>query len=74
MWPRRSHALSTLTRMTPNKMKFEWKEVEQDAFDKIKQIVAHDTLSSYPNINRGLKFTPIIARSNYVRLLSIKEN
>ena len=55
MWPRRSHTLSPLTRMASNKRKFEWMKVKQDAFDKIKRIVACDKLLTYPNFNETFK-------------------
>ena len=31
MWPRRSHTLAPLTKLTPINRKFKWKKVEQDA-------------------------------------------
>ena len=34
-----------------NKEKFKWTDVEQKAFDEIKQIFAHDTLLAYPDFN-----------------------
>ena len=43
MWPRRSHLLRALTALTSTKVTFKWIDVEQHAFDKIKQIVARDT-------------------------------
>ena len=48
MLPRCSHTLVPLTRLTYNKRKFNWTQVEQDAFDKIKLIMARDTLLTYP--------------------------
>ena len=36
-----------LTRMTSNKRKYEWTKFKQDAFKKIKRIVAHNTLLTY---------------------------
>ena len=47
MWPRRSHALLPLTKLTYIKRKFKWTEFEQDDFNEIKRIVAHDTLLNY---------------------------
>ena len=55
MWPRRSHTLLPLTRLTSIKRKFKWKNVEQYDFDKIKQIVARNTLSTYPEFNETFK-------------------
>ena len=40
MWPRRSHMLSPLTKLTSIKRKFKCTEVKQDTFDEIKRIVA----------------------------------
>ena len=51
MWPRRSHTLAPLTRFTSINRKFKWTEVEQDAFNKIKRIVARDTLLTYLDFN-----------------------
>ena len=34
MWPRRSHALASLTRLTYIKRRFKWTKVEQYAFEK----------------------------------------
>ena len=39
-------------RLTSANVKFEWTNVEQMAFDKIKQIVGHETLLSYPDFNQ----------------------
>ena len=36
MWPRRSHILAPLTRLTCIKQKFKWTQVKKIAFDKIK--------------------------------------
>ena len=55
MWPRCSHTLAPLTKLTYIKRNFEWTQVEQDAFDKIKRIVARDTLLTYPDFNVTFK-------------------
>ena len=55
MWPRRSHKLSTLTKLTYIKRNFKWTQVKQDAFDKIKHIMAHNTLLTYPYFNLTFK-------------------
>ena len=55
MWPRRSHMLAPLTKLTSVKRKFKCTEVEQDDFDKIKRIVAHDNLLTYPDFNETFK-------------------
>ena len=55
MWPRLSHTLATLTKLTSNNRKFKWTKVEQDAFDEIKRIVARDTLLTHPDFNETFK-------------------
>ena len=47
--------LASLTKLMYIKMKFKWTQVKQDAFDKIKWIVARDTLSIYPGFNETFK-------------------
>ena len=55
MWPRRSHTLAHLTKLAYTKRSFKWAQSKQDAFEKIKQIVAHNTLSTYPDFNETFK-------------------
>ena len=47
--------LAPLTKLTSIKRNFKWKQVEQDDFDKIKRIVAHNTLLTYPDFNETFK-------------------
>ena len=44
MWASRAHRLAPLPNITPSKVKFIWTKIEQDAFNEIMRIVAHDTL------------------------------
>ena len=55
MWTRRSHVLVPLTRLTYNKREFKWTQVEKDAFDKIKRIVACDALLNYTDSDETFK-------------------
>ena len=55
MWPRWSHMLAPLTKLTPIKRNFKWKQVKQDSFDEIKRIVARDTLLTYLGFNKTFK-------------------
>ena len=55
MWPRMSHTLSPLNKLTPIKKKFIWTKVEQYAFDRIKRIVARDNLLMYTDFNEIFK-------------------
>ena len=53
MWSRWSHTLAPLTILRPIESK--WTQVKQDAFNKIKRIVARDTLLTYPDFNETFK-------------------
>ena len=55
MWPRRSHKLTPLTILTSIKRRFKWTLIEKYAFNKIKRIVARDTLLTYPGFNETFK-------------------
>ena len=55
MSPRQSHTLAPLTKLTSIKRNLKWTEVKQDAFDKIKRIVAHDILLTYPDFCETFK-------------------
>ena len=55
MWPRQSHTSAPLTRLMSTKSKCKWAQFKQYAFDKIKQIVACDTLSNYPDFDEMFK-------------------
>ena len=50
MWPKRSHVLKPLTDLT-GKTKFEWSNIHQKAFEKMKAIVSTDCLLQYPDHN-----------------------
>ena len=55
MWLSRSHTLAPLTKLMYIKRNFKWTKVEQDDFVKIKQIVAHENLLTYPDFNESFK-------------------
>jgi hypothetical protein len=52
MWPRRSEILAPLTHLTSKHVPFQWTDVEQQAFDKIKAIVCCKVLLSYQDFNK----------------------
>ena len=47
--------LAPLTKLASIKRNFKWKQVEQDAFNKINRIVAHNNLLTYPDFNETFK-------------------
>ena len=55
MWTRRSHTLAPLTGLKYIKHKFKWTQVKQDDLGESNQIVACDTLLTYPYFNETLK-------------------
>jgi hypothetical protein len=54
MWPRRSEILAPLTCLTctSKDVQFQWADVKQQAFDKMKATVCHKVLLSYPDFNK----------------------
>eukprot|EP00957_Ditylum_brightwellii_P053844 4079245-Ditylum_brightwellii.AAC.1 len=51
MWKGRAEKLSPLTVLTSKKAKWEWTEVEQQAFEAAKTAVAKNTLLVHPYFN-----------------------
>ena len=47
--------LALLTKITSIEVKFRWTKIEQDTFNKIKLIVARNTLLAYPYFNEDFK-------------------
>ena len=66
--------LAPLPILTSITRKFKWKQVKQDAFGKIEQIVDYNALSTYPDFNEHLKFVPMLECSNLEQLSSRKAN
>ena len=44
-----------MAKARPNKIKFKWTKIKQDAFDKIKRTVTRDNLLIYPYFNETFK-------------------
>jgi hypothetical protein len=53
MWPRRSEILPPLACLTSNDVPFQWTDIKQKAFDKMKAIVCCKVLLSYPDLNKS---------------------
>jgi hypothetical protein len=52
MWPRRSEILAPLKWLTSKDVPFQWIDIEQQVFDKIKAIVCREVLLLYPDFNK----------------------
>jgi hypothetical protein len=52
MWPLRSHLLALLSLMTSAKVKWKWTPECQDSFEKMKAIMAKETLVTFPNFTK----------------------
>ena len=54
MWPSLAHVLEPLTDMSglKKKAKLDWTPAMQNAFDKMRSLLAADALSAYPDHNK----------------------
>jgi hypothetical protein len=52
MWGKRSETLAPLTALTSAKLKWKWTELEQNAFETMKRIMARETILAYPNFDK----------------------
>ena len=52
MWIRRSEVLAPLTALTSVNAKWQWTDLEQNAFDTMKRILAREVLLSFPDFNK----------------------
>jgi hypothetical protein len=52
MWPLRSHLLAPLSSMTSAKVKWNWTPECQDSFEKMKAIMAKETLVTFPDFTK----------------------
>ena len=52
MWQGRAHVLAPLTKMCDSKVKFEWNENAQKAFDSVKSRIANDAFLPHPNFSK----------------------
>ena len=51
MWSKHLHLLQPFTALASTRVQFKWIDAKQKALDKIKQIVARNTLLIYPDFN-----------------------
>ncbi|KAG7362457.1 hypothetical protein IV203_025341 [Nitzschia inconspicua] len=72
MWPHRSHTLAPLTNILESKTFFFWNPPQQQAFEKMKAIVARDALLIYPD--NALPFDVETDASEYKLGSMIKQN
>jgi hypothetical protein len=52
MWPLRSHLLAPLSALTSSKVKWKWTTEHQEAFEKMKALIAKETLLTFPDISK----------------------
>jgi hypothetical protein len=52
MWPLRSHLLAPLSLMISAKVKWTWTPECQDSFEKMKAIMAKETLVTFPDFTK----------------------
>ena len=55
MWGKRSETLAPLTALTSAKLKWKWTELEQNAFETMKRIMARETILAYPNFDKSFE-------------------
>ena len=71
MWSKRSELLAPLSTLTSDKNKWKWTSVEQEAFDKIKQVLSRETLLAFPNFDLPLLSILMLVKHNW-ELLFLK--
>jgi hypothetical protein len=52
MWPLRSHLLAPLSSLTSSKVKWKWTTEHQESFDKMKALIAKETLLTFPDFSK----------------------
>jgi Reverse transcriptase (RNA-dependent DNA polymerase)/RNase H-like domain found in reverse transcriptase len=52
MWPQRSHLLAPLSSLTSSKVKWKWTPLHQESFDKMKALMAKETLVTFPDFSK----------------------
>ena len=52
MWVHRSELLAPLSRLTSSTVPWQWTDVEQTAFEKVKKIISKQTLLSFPDFSK----------------------
>jgi transposase InsO family protein len=52
MWPQRSHLLAPLSSLTSTKVRWKWTSEHQEAFDKMKTLIAKETLLTFPDFSQ----------------------
>ena len=62
MWPRQTHVMAPLTRLTGD-VPWDWTQECQFAFDEIKAVLASDCMNRYTDLNKP--FTIVCDASNY---------
>jgi hypothetical protein len=74
MWAGRSEILAPLSKLTSKNAKWQWTEVEQEAFENIKKIISKEVLLSYPNFNLPFEIHTDASKTALGAVISQKGN
>jgi hypothetical protein len=74
MWAGRSEILAPLSKLTSKNAKWQWTEVEQEAFENIKKIISKEVLLSYPNFNLPFEIHTDASKTALGTVISQKGN
>ena len=74
MWPRRTHVLAPLTAFQGKDTTFVWGKPQQQAFDEMKALLAHDCLNVYPDPDLNQPFDIYTDASDYQLRAAIIQN
>jgi hypothetical protein len=83
MWPSRSHLLALLSSLTSAKVKWKWTTEHQEAFDKMKALIAKESLLTFADFSwefeihtdaSKLQLGACVSQNGKPQLPSIQEN
>ena len=72
MWKNRSGILTPLSNMPSKQSKWNWDSKCQKTFDKVKKLVARQTLLSYPNFNEPFEIHTYTSKLHLETVISQK--
>ena len=72
MWQKRSDLLATLTALTPQNVKYDWKYEHQKCFDAIRRVIGRESLLAYPDFNAPFEINTDASKLNIGAVISQK--